>query len=400
MPVYVVGGFVRDLLLAIENLDIDIVVEGDGLRFARELAQELKAEVTPHSKFGTSVLHFKDGTHLDVATARREFYEEPSALPTVQPGTIREDMDRRDFTINSLAIKLEPDGNRPLLDFNQGQPDLADKIIRVLHENSFVDDPTRIFRAIRFEQRLGFHLSRETEAELVKALPIISKLSGHRLTNELVAILKEKQFTPYLRRMQELGVLVMVQSELSCNEKDFAVLERLEHQLRQPENQLSIGEADPVSVRLLATLWSLDSDAFESTLHRLDLKGQTGDKLRRDRSQCQAVLKQFGSADTLSALQIYDALSPGSVESVYWLLAITENESNESVQLAVERFYSSLRQAGELSLTGDDFIRMGLKPGPLFQRVFRELRRARLEGEISSREEEEKLVREKFHPDG
>lgn len=397
MPVYVVGGFVRDLLLNIENLDIDLVVEGDGLGFARQLAVELNAEVTPYTKFGTSVLHFKDGSHMDVATARREIYKEPAALPTVRPGAIREDMDRRDFTINSLAIKLEPDGSRALLDFIHGKPDLDQKIIRILHAGSFLDDPTRIFRAIRFEQRLGFQLDPETERQLVEGIPTIEKLSGHRLLNELAAIFEEKRVLPCLRRLQELGVQRMIEPELYLNEKDQANLDRLQEELDKKENRLSIGEADPVSIWLLGMLWSLDKNHFIKALDRLDLKGRTGEKLHQDQEQCRRVLKHFEGTGDSSAEEIYNVFSAGSIESSYWLMAVSDNER---VRFGMERFYSYLKQAGELSLTGDDLIRMGLKPGPLFQEIFGELRRARLEGKIHSREGEESRVREKFLASG
>ncbi len=397
MHVYVVGGFVRDLLLNIENLDIDLVVEGDGLEFARQLAAELNAEVTPHTKFGTSVLHFKNGSHLDVATARSEIYKEPAALPTVQAGAIREDMDRRDFTINSLAIKLEPDGTRPLLDFIHGKTDLEQKVIRILHADSFIDDPTRIFRAIRFEQRLGFEFSPETQRALSEGVPTIEKLSGHRLLNELAAIFEEKRVPPCLLRLQKLGVLKIIEPELDLNEKDHIHLDRLKEELSKPDNRVSIGEADPVSVWLLGMFWPLDENHFAKALDRLDLKGRHGEKLQRDRDQCGRVLKQFEGVGVSSAEEIYNAFSAGSIESAYWLLAVSDNEQ---VRNGMERFFSYLKQAGELSLTGDDLIRMSLKPGPLFQEIFRELRRARLDGKIHSREDEESWVREKFLASG
>ena len=155
---FVVGGFVRDLLLGIENLDLDLVIEGDGIAFARALGRREKARVKVHERFGTAVVMFPEGFKLDVATARTEYYEYPAALPTVEPSSIKKDLYRRDFTINTMAVRLNKGEFGALIDFYGGRRDLKEKTIRVLHSLSFIEDPTRVFRAIRFEQRFGFHL--------------------------------------------------------------------------------------------------------------------------------------------------------------------------------------------------------------------------------------------------
>ncbi|MGM0644768.1 MAG: CBS domain-containing protein, partial [Thermodesulfobacteriota bacterium] len=151
--VYAVGGFVRDILLHRRNLDVDLVVEGDGIRFARRLALEMGGRVRAHKKFKTAVLILPDEQRIDVATARLEYYEHPAALPTVELSTVKMDLSRRDFTVNALAVQLDPEQFGKLVDFFGGQKDIKEKTIRVMHSLSFVEDPTRILRAVRFEQR-------------------------------------------------------------------------------------------------------------------------------------------------------------------------------------------------------------------------------------------------------
>ena len=162
---YVIGGFVRDLFLYRSNEDIDVVIEGDGIAFARQFSKEMGTRVHTHEKFGTAVVIFPDGFKIDVASARMEYYKFPAALPTVEMSSLKLDLFRRDFTINTLAIELNPEKFGKLLDFFSAQKDIKDKVLRVLHNLSFVEDPTRVFRALRFEQRFGFTIGKLTAAK-------------------------------------------------------------------------------------------------------------------------------------------------------------------------------------------------------------------------------------------
>ena len=203
VPLFVVGGCVLDLLLGIENLDLDLVVEGDGIAFARKLGDMLQAKVKVHERFGTAILMLADGFKLDVATARTEYYEYPTALPTVEQRSIKKDLYRRDFTINALAVRLNGKGFGDVLDFYGGQRDLNDKVIRVLHGLSFVEDPTRVFRAIRFESRFGFHLGKDTTALIAGAVKmnLFQRLSGHRLLEELKLLFGEREPKQAIKRL-------------------------------------------------------------------------------------------------------------------------------------------------------------------------------------------------------
>jgi tRNA nucleotidyltransferase (CCA-adding enzyme) len=234
---YAVGGMVRDLLLGIHSFDLDIVVEGDGIRFAGSLAARLHATVKSHERFGTATIHFPDLLRVDVATARTEIYECPAALPKVTPGSIRDDMSRRDFTINSLAISLMPEEFGRLLDFFHGVRDLRERHIRVLHGQSFVDDPTRIFRAVRFETRLGFRIVRSTEQLLVGALSrsILSELEDYRIATELRLILEEPDPAGTLKRLEQLGVIDRLKNRPSRKQVLEKQLKKAVHVLQNEE---------------------------------------------------------------------------------------------------------------------------------------------------------------------
>jgi tRNA nucleotidyltransferase (CCA-adding enzyme) len=208
-PVYVVGGFVRDLLLNVENLDIDIVVEGDGPEFGKFVAEQLMIKYVVHEKFNTCSLFFKDGFRIDVATARTEYYESPAELPKVEVSTIKKDLYRRDFSINAMAIKLNQETFGTLLDFFNSKKDLEEGIIKVLYSLSFVEDPTRILRAIRFEQRYNFQIDEQTCEYMKKTVKneYLEKVTGPRIRDELEKILKEPKPLKSIRRMGEFKII-------------------------------------------------------------------------------------------------------------------------------------------------------------------------------------------------
>ncbi|MBA7559475.1 A-adding tRNA nucleotidyltransferase [subsurface metagenome] len=206
---YAVGGLVRDLFLQRETLDVDVVIEGNGIAFASRFSADHGARLLIYERFKTANLVFPGGFKLDVATARTETYECPAALPLVRPGSIRDDLFRRDFSINTLAVCLNPGRFGDLLDPFRAMDDIEGKLIRVLHGKSFVDDPTRIFRAARFEKRFDFRMEEGTERCAMDAVSagLIERLSGYRIASELRLILKEEDPLPAVQRLEELGVL-------------------------------------------------------------------------------------------------------------------------------------------------------------------------------------------------
>jgi len=221
--VYLVGGLVRDILLKRENLDVDIVVEGDGIQFAHEFAKHYESRVRSHRKFGTAVLIFPDGFKVDVATARMEYYESPGAPPVVETSSLKMDLFRRDFVINTLAIKLNKRDYGTLIDYFGGQNDLKEKVVRVLHNLSFVEDPTRVLRAIRFEQRFDFKISKLSQTLMKNAVKIncFKDLSGRRLYLELKLILMENQPVQAVRRMNQFDLLQFISPEIKYSKELF-----------------------------------------------------------------------------------------------------------------------------------------------------------------------------------
>lgn len=254
MTAYVVGGFVRDLLLGAPTLDVDIVVEGDGIAFAKKLAQIWSADLTIHERFLTATLHFhSENTHspkrlhpctptrlhtsiltrLDIATARKERYPQPAVLPEVEPASILDDLWRRDFSVNAMAVCIAPDRFGELVDPTGGLRDLRKGVIRVLHERSFIDDPTRIFRAVRYEQRFGFKIERKTLKLICQACgeSFVTKLSKDRVKHELWRILQEREPAKPIWRLKRLGILELVAPELCATKKRLEWMQRLKEWL-------------------------------------------------------------------------------------------------------------------------------------------------------------------------
>ena len=214
--IYLVGGVVRDLLLGQANFDLDLVVEGDAIELAQQLRKINQGKITTHPHFNTAKLQW-DNWSVDLATARSETYDKPGALPTVTPSSIDDDLSRRDFTINAMAIHLNPGYYGRLVDPHDGRNDLKHKRIRVLHEKSFTDDATRIWRGLRYEQRLDFHLEIKTLALLQRDIPMLDTISADRIRYEIECILQEKYPEKVFRRAQELGVLAKLHPALKGN---------------------------------------------------------------------------------------------------------------------------------------------------------------------------------------
>src|SRR5262245_13241903 len=226
--VYLVGGTVRDILLGERGFDVDVAVEGDAIALARLIGRALGGRVRAHAKFGTAVVVYGDGERVDVVTARTEFYDAPAALPTVEHATIREDLFRRDFTINAMAASLKGDDFGRLVDPFGGRRDLAVGTVRVLHNLSFIDDPTRIFRAIRYENRYGFRMDEHT-ARLARGcieMGLVGDLSSARLRDELVALLEEGDVGHSVLRLAELGAARAIHPHLAADEEAVELLRR------------------------------------------------------------------------------------------------------------------------------------------------------------------------------
>lgn len=386
-PIYAVGGFVRDLLLGIPNLDIDLVVEGDAIRLARTLARQRGGRVRSHDRFGTAkwILPDVNGpppvSSLDFVTARTEFYEHPTALPTVERSSIKQDLHRRDFTINTLAIRLDPAHWGDLLDFYGGERDLADGVIRVLHSLSFIEDPTRILRAARFEQRLHFRIEPRTEELIHNALDLLHRLKGDRIRHELILILREAEPERVLARLAELGALAQIHPALTYDPWIAQRFQALRAELADRELPAPIE-------RLYCGLWlyRLDAEEQRAVLERLHALTDTEAlvaEVRYLREQETRLAEDF-----LRPSQIYAIFRP--TQAAARLIYRVATDSWLARQ-RVEQFEQRLGQV-TTALDGHDLRRMGVKPGPIYRRILQALLEARLDGRVHTREEEEALA--------
>jgi tRNA nucleotidyltransferase (CCA-adding enzyme) len=392
---YVVGGFVRDLLLNIPNQDIDIVVEGEGIPFAACLAKEFGGRVTSHEKFGTSVVIFPDGYRIDIATARMEYYKYPGALPKVEKSSIKLDLFRRDFTVNSMAVKLTGANAYCLIDFFNGERDLRNREIHVLHSLSFIEDPCRLFRAIRFEQRFSFVMGKQAEAFMRSTIKkrLVDALSGVRLFNEIKILLNEKEPMDCIRRMQELDLFQFISPEMLQVPKDLEVLERLEPVFSWADRVITADKPDIWYVYFLGLFYPLKEDAFLKSVDRLNLPTRMKNSLQSDRLHCRKSLELLISNREWGPKEIYHAFANLSVAAVVYLIALS---STDRLNQYANIYFTQYQGKAEPALTGDDLVEMGLEPGPAFQSVLNALREARVMGSVSSREEEVALVEERF----
>ena len=392
--VYIVGGFVRDLFLRKENLDVDIVVEGDGIKFANEFSKHHEVRVRSHRKFGTAVLIFPDGFKMDVATARMEYYESPAAPPTVEESSLRMDLLRRDFTINTLAIQLNKRHYGVLVDHFAGQKDIREKVIRVLNNLSFVEDPTRVLRAVRFEQRFGFKIGKLTLALMKNAIKIdcFKGLSGRRLYLELKLLLMEQDPLQAIRRMNELDLLPVISPEIRFAENLEVLLEETKETITW-FNRLYLEEPyEPWKVYWYGLIAFLDTNS----LHRLALRMQMGNQERRElipeSSAMDDVLEKLHRRDSYDNYDLYTLLNHYDTEILLFLMAKTRSEK---VKRKISHFFTKLRGT-RITLKGKDLKRMGFKPGPLYKEMFESLLKARLNNVINTKEEEVEFVKEMF----
>ncbi len=392
--VYAVGGFVRDLLLRQENLDVDLVVEGDGIAFAEALGRRLEANVTSHRTFGTAMLTLPDGFKMDVATARTEYYEYPAALPTVEHSSIKMDLYRRDFTINTLAVCLNADRYGELLDFFGGQQDLRDKTLRIIHNLSFVEDPTRILRAARFEVRFGFHLGRHAEQLAMNAVQmgLLGKVAGIRLTTELQLILQEARPFAILQRLDQLGVLAAIHPRLTLGSDMEQRFQRVGEVLTWYGLLYQEPSAASWIVYLLMLFGELRGAESRAILRRLNPPPRIATKVSWDLARLRALARQFQQARELPHSRVYRWLVDASLESILTLMARMEQPE---VRKAIGDFLTTRRQVRPI-LRGNDLQALGIRPGPIYRDILNSLLYARLDGHVQSRDDELRFIRRRF----
>ncbi len=375
---YLVGGVVRDLLLKRTNLDLDLVVEGDAIKLADELAKLKNGQVIAHIRFNTAKIRWGKWS-VDIAAARAEGYEKPGALPDVQSCDIQSDLVRRDFSLNAMAIYLDPLRYGELIDLFNGREDLEQSFIRILHDNSFIDDATRIWRAVRYEQRLDFRIEPHTLDLLKRDIAYLGTLSGDRVRHELELCLEEEQPEKVLLRAGELGVLAGICPRLEAD-KWLAKKIIKARGILQPY-------CPPEELNLAFLVYRVTSHDLADLLTYLKFP-RTISRTLHDTLNLKEELAVLAEPE-LAPSRIYHCLHRYSQTAI--LANLLANEV-PLIRQRLEFFLNTLRHVLP-ALTGDDLINLGIPSGPRLKEILELLREARLDGKVGTREEEIEWVK-------
>ena len=386
---YVVGGFVRDLLMGNKNFDIDIVIEADATKFAQEFAVYKGAKAFIHSKFKTAMVILQDGLRIDFASSRTEYYMMPAAAPQVEEASIRNDLFRRDFTINAMAIRLDGNQYGRLLDFFSGQKDINEKKVRALHSLSFVDDPSRAFRAIRFAVRFSFDIGSQTE-RLIKhaeSLNLFGQLVGNRLFLELKYILDEKGYVKALEMMKKYGLLRFYSPLLSLDEALIQKFEKLESLI----NWFEIQVGSPLEfwrVRFGVLFVNLKLEPFNEMLDKFDLTPKNKEELLEDKKYIHYAARLIKNNKNIAPSMAYKICFELSTEALLALACILDN-SRQSVVKNYLTDYSKIK----IDSTGDTLISLGIEKGPKIKETLILLKNAKLDGIIKTKNDEVDFIK-------
>jgi tRNA nucleotidyltransferase (CCA-adding enzyme) len=380
--VYLVGGTVRDLLLGEQSFDVDIAVEGDAISFAYALARALGGRATPHRKFGTAVISYGDGEHVDVVTTRTEFYDAPGALPTVERAGLREDLFRRDFTINAMAASLGGDDFGRLVDPYGGRVDLEARVLRVLHNLSFIDDPTRIFRGIRYEARYGLRFDDHSTALLRSCIEmgLVGDLSSSRLRDELTTLLEDPSASAGIRRLGELGADAAIHPRLRGDRIAGDLFERA----TALRDELGV-EVPTWRIGLVALARELTAEEAYDWLDRLKVRRRDTELIVGAIVVAPRIVDRLRSERVAPAdvAALADRFAPDAP-----LFALALDERAE-----LRDYFGRLKDV-RLEINGEDLIALGLAESPRIGEVLGEIRRRKLNGELGGREQELAAARE------
>lgn len=391
---YAVGGFVRDMLLRVKNLDLDIVIEGDGIRFAEKIAKKLGAAMSPHQKFKTAVVKLPSGFTIDIATARLEYYEYPAALPTVELSSMKLDLYRRDFTINAMAIHLNPDTFGTLVDFFNCQADLKERKIGILHNLSFVEDPTRVLRAIRFEQRMGFQIGKHTE-KLIKGavkMEMFDKFSGLRFFGELRLILSEENPLPAIKRLAQFDLLRFFTPALSLDSRLEYIMEETQRALAWHKLLYLDEPCRQWLVYLLALMTRTSSRKLLTFCKCFEVPERYRQILFKEKVEAKKISKIMNRRTSLRSSEIYWLLQPLSAEGLLHLLGLLKKKAGKK---AVSSYVTHLRHVKTI-FCGNDLKKMGYVTGPAYATILNHLLEAKLDGLVHTRQDEERFVKSRY----
>ncbi len=389
--VYLVGGFVRDLIMGIKNFDIDLVVESEGLGFAKILAQYYGADYVTHEKFATGTVKISDTIKVDIATARSEYYESPGALPTIELASIKHDLSRRDFTINAMTIKLNKDGFGELIDFFNGQQDIKNKKIRVLHNMSFIEDPTRIFRAVRFEQRFGFDIDKHTEKLIKHAVgsDLFDRIAYQRIRDELIAIFNEKKPLKAIKRICQFDELKFIHPIFTGKKIDTTLFERIDNSITWFKLSFLKIKIDTWVVYFMGIVSKLPEQTVLEICQKMKIQNKHTDKIVDTIKNSHKVLPELEKNIIKNSL-LYKLLLPFSTEGLLLLMALSDKKS---VREKISHYLTYLKKT-ELTISGKDLIKYGLKPSKNFTKILNILLMEKLDKKINTPQQEQKRVKE------
>ncbi|MDI6606061.1 MAG: hypothetical protein QME65_02835 [Candidatus Omnitrophota bacterium] len=391
MPAYLVGGFVRDLILGVTNLDLDIVVEGNGIIFAEGLASRLKARLIRHKRFATATVTLKPQIKIDIATARKESYPQAAELPLVAAGTLKEDLLRRDFTINAMAINIFPGNFGSLVDLFGGERDLRRRRLRVLHDLSFIDDPTRILRAIRFKERYNFNIEPATLKLLKEALraKMLERVEPQRVRDDLILSLKERHPLKNIRRIQALAGFDFIFPGLRPSRGEYRFIRSIESQITWFRKVYSrrraldtwlmyfMGLIDPLRVK----------DTEEVCKKFAFRRGETKRILSFKNIKRKFVLQL--SKSRINPSRIFSLLEPLSYEAI---LLVKAKYKKPNLKKHIEDFFE-IYNGIRIYVSGKDLGGMGVAPGPVYKKIFTRVLNAKLNGQVKTKEQELDLIR-------
>lgn len=411
MNVFLVGGFVRDLILGVKNYDLDIVIEGDAIRFGRILASQFKGALVIHEKFGTATLvkdwpewlgpslHPDNKFKIDIATARRETYEQPAALPTVEFSSLKEDLYRRDFTINAMAVNINRKNFGMFIDFFGGKKDLQSGIIRILHDNSFIDDPTRIFRAVRFEQRLNFQIEKHSEYLITHAVKreMFHRTENQRIRDELILILKEMDPEKAVFRMRELHELRFIHPKLVLKrsiKKTFGKLKKCVRWyglLKKGKRQLDVW-----LMNFMLMLEGLSASEVKEVAEKFVLTREERQKLCFYGKHAKKAAKMLSAKKKMPPGKVYDILKLFPHEVALCVMAQT---GADTAGRRIKKFISAYSTV-TTKITGEDIKREGIKTGPEYTDIFRKVLYQKLNGKLRTKKDEVRYMRQLIKKEG
>jgi len=383
---YAVGGFVRDLIMRRKNLDLDIVIEGDGIDFAHRFAEKHGGRVRPHKKFATAIIALGGRRKIDVATARTEYYTEPAALPIVEMSSIKNDLFRRDFTVNALALKLNGKNKNHLIDFFGGQQDLKDEVLRVMHSLSFVEDPTRVFRAIRFEQRFHMSISSQTENLMKLAISnrLVERISGSRLFGELRLIFDEEQPSQAMWRMENYGLWRFVHRSLAYDDTLHSLCKQAEEAIAWHRLTCDRKNLRAWMVCLLCLSRGLAEAEAGEMMARLGFMKEPVGRFLSARRRVAETVAAIALKVPATPLEIFDAFHGMDDEGLIAVMAAAENLETKKV---IAEYMTRIRNIRP-QLSGSDLINAGIPGGPVLGKIMKTILRETINGILTTKDGE------------